>query len=700
MSQTGEREFTKLLSPATGYGVVVGLGAAFAVLMIAFTYLQRRFTRFDTNNAAEFATASRSIKPGLICAGIVSAWTWSATLLQSSAATYQSGLSAAWWYGVGGTIQIAFFAAIAAKVKMNANGATTFLQICRARYGTAGHLLFTFYALVCAHIVSGSLVLGASATINALTGASIEACNFLLPIGIAIYVIAGGLRATFICDFTHTVILFVIIYMFMFSAYATSPQLGSISALYNHLVEAAKTDPVSGNEGGSYLTMKSNSGILFAGCTIASGFSGVFCDQGYWQRAIASRPESTTRAYMLGGLSWFAIPWAFGTTMGLSSRALQSSPNYPTYPYALSASQQSAGLVAPAAAVTLLGKGGAVAILLATFMAATSAASAELIAVSSIVVYDVIGTYWKPLTGKQVVFWSHLIIAIAAVWFGAWACILHKANIDLGWLFYIQGVCLTPAVVPIGLTVSWGRMSHISAVYGTLFGTVCGMVGWMIGCWKIYGLINTSNLAKPYSAISGSAPGLVMSTLATLILAYFFPGTNDWTATRAIHQADDNASSDTKGAPTSAPVKDYADVGEISSVPISTHIGEKNASPSLEKQGNTTIQTIDVDHPGMPEEESYDQVSQELDREVLQRVFNRASIISGSVAMIITFIVPIPMFAAHYVFSLGFFKFWIAASFIWVFLAGSFCIILPVWESREQLIAISKKLIGMGRSKY
>jgi hypothetical protein len=30
-------------------------------------------------------------------------------------------------------------------------------------------------------------------------------------------VIAGGLRATFICDFTHTVILFVIIYMFMFS---------------------------------------------------------------------------------------------------------------------------------------------------------------------------------------------------------------------------------------------------------------------------------------------------------------------------------------------------------------------------------------------------------------------------------------------------------------------------------------------------
>ncbi|WWD03414.1 hypothetical protein V865_001466 [Kwoniella europaea PYCC6329] len=689
MSQAGEREFTKLLSPATGYGVVVGLGAAFAVLMIGFTYLQRRFTRFDTNNASEFATASRSIKPGLICAGIVSAWTWSATLLQSSAATYQSGLSAAWWYGVGGTIQIGFFAAIAAKVKMNANGATTFLQICKARYGTGCHILFTFYALVCAHIVAGSLVLGASATINALTGASIEACNFLLPIGIAIYVIAGGLRATFICDFTHTVILFVIIYLFMFSAYATSPALGSISSMYKLLVEAAQTTPVEGNEQGSYLTMKSNSGILFAGCTIASGFSGVFCDQGYWQRAIASRPESTTRAYMLGGLSWFAIPWAFGTTMGLSSRALQSTPAYPTYPYALSASQQSAGLVAPAAAVALLGKGGAVAILLATFMAATSAASAELIAVSSIVVYDIFGTYWKPLSGKQVVFWSHLVIALAAIWFGAWSCILHKANIDLGWLFYIQGVCLTPAVVPIGLTVSWGRMSKISAFYGTIFGTVCGMIGWMLGCWKVYGEINTVNLAKPYAAISGSAPGLVMSALATLVLAYFFPGSNDWTATRAIHQADNKASTDSKGEPVSA---------HIASAPMP----EKNFTDEKHQDGNsTTVQTVDVnaESPGEANETYEREIIEELDLGLLQKVFVRASIISSSMAMIITFIVPIPMFAAHYVFSLGFFKFWIVASFIWVFLAGSFCIILPVWESRVELVSICKRLLGFARIK-
>jgi Na+/proline symporter len=54
--------------------------------------------------------------------------------------------------------------------------------------------------------------------------------------------------------------------------------------------------------------------------------------------------------------------------MGLASKALVTNPSFPTYPYALSAAQQSAGLVAPAAAVTLLGSGGAAAVLLVTFM--------------------------------------------------------------------------------------------------------------------------------------------------------------------------------------------------------------------------------------------------------------------------------------------------------------------------------------------
>ena len=57
----------------------------------------------------------------------------------------------------------------------------------------------------------------------------------------------------------------------------------------------------------------------------------------------------------------------------------------------------------PAVAVYLLGKGGAFLMVLQLFMAVTASGSAEQMAVSSLVAYDVFKTYIKPdATGKQV----------------------------------------------------------------------------------------------------------------------------------------------------------------------------------------------------------------------------------------------------------------------------------------------------------
>lgn len=108
--------------------------------------------------------------------------------------------------------------------------------------------------------------------------------------------------------------------------------------------------------------------ILDAAISFTLGSATVFLDQSYWQRAIASNPKGTTKAYLLGGMSWFSVPFTFGTIMGLSARALQNNPVFPTYPEPLSVAQQGAGLVAPAAAVALLGRSGAIAMLIVTYM--------------------------------------------------------------------------------------------------------------------------------------------------------------------------------------------------------------------------------------------------------------------------------------------------------------------------------------------
>lgn len=95
----------------------------------------------------------------------------------------------------------------------------------------------------------------------------------------------------------------------------------------------------------------------------------------YWQRAIASRPSTAMKGYLLGGLAWFSVPFCFATTLGMVALALRHDPDYPTYPEILTSAQVGAGLPAPAAAYALLGQGGAVAMLIVLFMAVTSALS-------------------------------------------------------------------------------------------------------------------------------------------------------------------------------------------------------------------------------------------------------------------------------------------------------------------------------------
>ena len=229
----------QVLNQGVGYGIVVGIGAFFALLMLGITYLQNRYTSYSTKQAEEFSTASRSVKPGLIAAGIVSSWTWSATLLTSSTFSYNYGVGGGMWYAAMGTWQILLFALIAVKIKANAPGAHTFPEIVLAKHGKMAHVSYLFFGWATNMLVGACLVLGGSQVVSALSGANVYAACFLIPLVVGAYVIAGGLRSTFIADYAHTVILFVAIFVFGFSIYGTSDKVGSPSKFYDLLMEAS-----------------------------------------------------------------------------------------------------------------------------------------------------------------------------------------------------------------------------------------------------------------------------------------------------------------------------------------------------------------------------------------------------------------------------------------------------------------------------
>lgn len=64
----------------------------------------------------------------------------------------------------------------------------------------------------------------------------------------------------------------MVVCRFIFRTFGTSP---ATEGLYDLLVVTGVESLVTGNEARSYLTMKSNQGLVFGAATILSGFSGI-----------------------------------------------------------------------------------------------------------------------------------------------------------------------------------------------------------------------------------------------------------------------------------------------------------------------------------------------------------------------------------------------------------------------------------------
>ncbi|KAA1479072.1 urea permease [Dentipellis sp. KUC8613] len=659
------------LPQGVGYAVVLGLGVLFAVMMNGITWLQTRYSQYSPNSANEFTAASRSLKTGIVIAGILSSWTWSLTLLQSATQSYNMGISGGYWYAVGGMVQVAIFSVIASKVKMNANRATTFPEVAYIRFGTAGHLAFLWCGFVCNAIVSACILLGGSAVVSALTGMNPYAALFLIPLGVSIYVATGGLRATFISDATHTFFLLGILLCFSFVTYASSSIIGSPAKMWELLTDLAKTTPVEGNYHGSYLTFRSRPGAIFAVQSIITGFGLVNCDQGYWSRAIASNPKTTAKAYFYGGFAWFSIPFACGTALGLGARALSSRPDFP----ALTSQDVGAGLAGVATASYLLGTAGSVLMLILVFLSVTSSLSAEMIAVSTLLSYDVYRQYFKPnATSHEIVKVSRYAIFFWAVFSGGLAAIFQAVGIGLGWLFYFLGVATASGVFPIALTFLWKDLSKAGAIAGSIGGMAIALVVWLATAKGLGGEITVDTLSLQWVSFAGNAAAICSGGILSIGLSLWRPANFDWEKTRnmavvgeetaARLAADDASVAETKTTES----KDGSDVKVDE---------EKERSESV--VGDVESAVVNSDG---------------LDYAILNR---RHKIYGGSfllVALIITFVIPVPLGATPYIFSKHFLTGVVVVMFLWLFFAAFLVIVLPVWESRGALWRIARQIVG------
>lgn len=640
---------TAALDQGVGYGILIGLGAAFALGMILVTFILKRYNS-ELQTSEMFNTAGRTVKSGLVGSAVVSSWTWAATLLQSTGVCYRYGVSGPFWYASGATVQILLFATLAIELKRRAPNAHTFLEVIRARYGTVCHIVFMVFGLATNILVTLMLIVGGSATVNALTGVHTIAAIYLLPVGVVAYTMVGGLKATFLTDWVHTFILLVIIIIFSLSAYATSDILGSPSKVYDLLADAAALHPVEGNKDGSYLTMQSREGAIFFVINIVGNFGTVFLDNGYYNKAIAASPVHALPGYIIGGLSWFAIPWLTATTMGLSALALESNPRFPTYPNRMPDADVSAGLVLPYAAVALLGKGGAIATLLIVFMAVTSATSAELIAVSSIFTYDFYRTYVNPeASGRRLIWISHCIVVGYAVFIATFSVGLWYAGISMGYLYVMMGVIISSAVLPATLTLTWSGQNKWAAALSPVFGLVAALIAWLVTAQKECGDLGVKCTGSNNPMLAGNVVALLSPVVLVPVFTLIFGVDKyDWKTMLDIRKGDDH------------------DLASLAGVDLETTVGGH--------------------------------VETEAEFAEEQSKLLRAGKISKTMTVVMTlaFLVlwPMPMYGTGYIFSKPFFTGWVTVGIIWIFFSLGAVGIFPVFESRGTLTRTFKYIIA------
>ncbi|KAK1763373.1 hypothetical protein QBC33DRAFT_459551 [Phialemonium atrogriseum] len=656
------------LPQAVGYGVVVGVGLAFAFgkslvtcryrSMIGVTNILKKTVGEDNSKVETFMVANRRVRTGLVASAVVSSWLWSTALLSCVLVTYSYGISGAFWYAAGCSPMIVCFAYLGVICKRRIPEAHTILEIIRIRYGRLAHLSFAFLALINNLFGTINMILGASSAISFLTGIHIMASTFLIPLGVVLYTLVGGIKATqvpatvipiprsFLTDYIHTFVI-LILCCYLTAKTLAADQVGSIGKLYDLVVAAQEQHNIEGNYQGSILTMTSQQGIFFAIILLVSNFGAVIMDTGYFIKAFAASPSAVVPGYVVGGVAYFSVPWALGTIMGMAALGLETLPIFPTYPRVMTGTEVTNGLALPYAAVAVAGKGGAVAVLLMTFMAVTSTLSAQIIAVSSILTFDVYRTYFNKNAGnKEVIRWSHIGVVFFGVVAAGFTAMFHYIGIDMGWTLYMIGVVTCPGIFPVIFTFLSSKQSGIAAISSAFLGMATGLAVWLGTAHSFYGEVTVSSTGQTLPCMYGTVASALSPLLYTVVISSIRPANYDWS--------------------------------DFTKEKLAMDSGDENEQQQKVEASDKTESSTAVT---------------EVTSDDTQIRWTRYALFWAIATFLGHWVLwPLPMYAAKFVFSKAFFTAWVAVSLIWLWLTLFAVGFYPIWDSRHQIVAVFRNL--------
>jgi len=309
------------------------------------------------------------------------------------------------------------------------------------------------------------------------------------------------------------------------------------------------------------------------------------------------------------------------------------------------------------------------------FLAVTSATSAELIAVSSILTYDVYKRYINPnATEAQILRVSHWMIVAFATFMGCIGTAFYYIGLSMGWLYLFMGTVLGSAVVPIALCITWRKASKIGCISGAVLGLVCGLIAWLVVTAKLNdNVINVVTSGGDYEMLAGNLVAIGVGGVVSVLVSLVKPDNEfDFAITRAINSA-------------------------------TIHRSEKieAAAEESDDKGSANEKGDEVEVVAKPVGITDDK---DLDPVQLKKAFKFAVWSSVALFVVMILIVPLPLFFSQVVYGVKGFTTWVSVGIIWVFLAAFTVVLYPIWESREALAmvtkGVTKDIFSFGGGKF
>ncbi|KAK3610644.1 hypothetical protein CHS0354_028024 [Potamilus streckersoni] len=522
-----------LLLGFSGFSVVVAVGYK----------LIRKHVYRDSRNFDTVFDAGGRVTVSLTAVTLTSQLLWPADFLQSSTMISKSGLGGAFWFSIAIVIDILLFPILSLHLKTRAPGAKTFTQIVYSRFGKAAHLVYCVVALIANLVTTSSLILAGKAAIQVLTkDTNNEFIMLILAVLFGSYCLIGGLGTTFYISYFNTALTFISVTVFILkTSYFSTPSVEKYATTEAMYKATSCIRGPDGNYNNSYLTFRSESGILYGVVLLFEATCISFLDQANWQSRIAAKPTQGVIGFIIAAYLWFSIPTSisFTATMAYFSLSFQNNQTHP-----LSSADIDNGYITPYVMESLMGTTGAYLLMTMLMMALMSTGSGEIMSVSSIIIYDFYKTHVNPfrktssptcciLCGEEKVpnisnegsictcptsencksciedirsrdkskesigfkyncqihgKYRHYedMLMQQKSWCMIWVVILMipygllilETNINLTWAVYFGQTLLSPFLPPIFLTtMSWTRATSSGVISGGVIGLVCAITG-------------------------------------------------------------------------------------------------------------------------------------------------------------------------------------------------------------------------------